>query len=41
MKNEEICALYDAMITAECCGDYATAFAIGDKLEKNNVTILN
>ena len=34
MNNEEIYALYDAMITAECCGDYATASVIGDKLEK-------
>ena len=32
--TDEIYALYDAMINAECCGDYTTAFAIGDKLEK-------
>lgn len=25
MKQEEIFALYDAMMTAEACGDYATA----------------
>lgn len=32
--TDEICALYDAMINAECCGDYATASAISNKLEK-------
>lgn len=27
MMNDFIYALYDAMITAECCGDFATASA--------------
>lgn len=35
MKADEIHALYDAMINAECCGDYATASAIGNKI--NNI----
>lgn len=33
MKQEEIYAIYDAMITAECCGDYATASALCSTLE--------
>lgn len=32
MKREEIYAIYDAIITAECCGDYATASAFSKKL---------
>lgn len=30
--NEDICALYDAMITAEACGDYATASRLSKKI---------
>ena len=33
MAQEDIYALYDAMINAECCGDYATASSINEKLE--------
>ena len=33
MAQEDIYALYDAMINAECGGDYATASSINEKLE--------
>ena len=33
MKQDEIYALCDAMMTAEASGDYATSFAISNKLE--------
>lgn len=31
---EELCALYDAMITEEACGDFATASLYWDKITK-------
>ncbi len=34
MTNDEIHAIYDAMMTAEASGDYTIAFAISNKLEK-------
>lgn len=33
MKSEDIYALYNAMITAECCGDYTTALTYNEKLK--------
>lgn len=36
MTHDENLAIYDAMITAECCGDYATASAYNDKLNMLN-----
>lgn len=37
MKQDEVFALYDAIVTAEASGDYATASAYNEKL---NNTIL-
>lgn len=34
MAQEDIFALYDAMMTAEACGDYVTAFRIANKINK-------
>lgn len=34
MKREELYALYDAMMTAEACSDYVTAFRIANKINK-------
>lgn len=35
MTQDEIHAIYDAMMTAECCGDYATASTYNDKINNN------
>lgn len=35
MKQEEIFAIYDAIITAEASGDYVTASAYNHKLNNN------
>ena len=32
MTQDEIHALYDAMMTAEACGDYATASRLSKKI---------
>jgi len=32
MTQEEIFSSYDAILTAEACGDYSAAFALCDKL---------
>ena len=36
MRQDEIYAIYDAMITAECCGDYTAASDYNDKLKMFN-----
>lgn len=37
MTQDEIYALYDAMITAECSNDYSAAFVINEVI--NNLTL--
>ena len=34
MAQEDVFALYDAMMTAEACSDYVTAFRIANKINK-------
>lgn len=34
MTKKELYALYDAMMTAEACDDYVTAFRIANKINK-------
>jgi hypothetical protein len=34
MTRDELYALYDAMMTAEACSDYVTAFRIANKINK-------
>ena len=34
MTNDEIHAIYDAMITAEASGDYVATFVYNDRLNK-------